>query len=495
MDAEVRARRGTFAGDVIKLVSGTTLAQALGILATPILTRLYAPEAFGLLALFASIASLLGIVACLRYEYAIPLPERESDAAALVVACLGFTALITGITFTVVALAGEWMVAMLQAPELGDLLWLIPVFVALSGIAMAFNFWHSRARRFGGISLANVLGAASTTGGKLGAGWAGYAHSGSLIVMTVVGQAITTTWLTVSALRHAGRLFLANAAFRPVWAQLVRYRKFPVYDVWGALLNNASWQVPALLFAACFSQAVVGFYALAFRFICLPMSLIGLSMSQVFYQRLSASRARGEPLSPLVLGVFSRMAALGLFPALIFAIAGPELFAVTFGAHWSEAGVYAQILSLWIGCWFVASPLGLALTALERQGLLLVFNATIFLTRLLAILIGSLRQDVHLALWLFSLTGFLVYGAMVAKVLALTRVSLRQGARALLPPLAAALPLGLALALVKHAWPEPAMVTVAAAVSGIAYLVIVMRRDKELLHLLIDKLTRTQGTA
>jgi hypothetical protein len=38
-------RNTTFKGDVLRLVSGTGLAQIIGILAAPILTRLYAPEA------------------------------------------------------------------------------------------------------------------------------------------------------------------------------------------------------------------------------------------------------------------------------------------------------------------------------------------------------------------------------------------------------------------------------------------------------------------
>lgn len=45
-------RKTSFAGDVMKLVSGTTFAQVVGVLASPLLTRLYAPEAFGASALF-----------------------------------------------------------------------------------------------------------------------------------------------------------------------------------------------------------------------------------------------------------------------------------------------------------------------------------------------------------------------------------------------------------------------------------------------------------
>ena len=64
----MKRRKASFAGDVLKLVSGTTFAQLLAILAAPVLTRLYAPDAFGILALFSSITGILGVIACLRYE-------------------------------------------------------------------------------------------------------------------------------------------------------------------------------------------------------------------------------------------------------------------------------------------------------------------------------------------------------------------------------------------------------------------------------------------
>jgi O-antigen/teichoic acid export membrane protein len=59
------AQSSSFTTDVLKLVTGTTFAQAVTILASPLLTRLYGPEAFGFLALFTSITSIIGVIACM----------------------------------------------------------------------------------------------------------------------------------------------------------------------------------------------------------------------------------------------------------------------------------------------------------------------------------------------------------------------------------------------------------------------------------------------
>jgi lipopolysaccharide exporter len=92
------SRASAFAADVFKLVTGTTLAQAVAVLASPLLTRLYGPEAFGFLALFISITSILGVVACMRYELAIMLPQDDREAANLLALSLLSTVIVSGLT-------------------------------------------------------------------------------------------------------------------------------------------------------------------------------------------------------------------------------------------------------------------------------------------------------------------------------------------------------------------------------------------------------------
>ena len=79
-----RILRSEYIRNTLTLVSGNTVAQFIPLLAEPILTRLFPPEDFGLLALFISISSLFSIIATGRYELAIMLPSKERDAMNLV---------------------------------------------------------------------------------------------------------------------------------------------------------------------------------------------------------------------------------------------------------------------------------------------------------------------------------------------------------------------------------------------------------------------------
>ena len=64
-----------------KLLSANVVAQAIGLLVYPILTRLYAPDDFGLLNLFLSIGGVLVILATAEYQYAIVLTKRMRKPA------------------------------------------------------------------------------------------------------------------------------------------------------------------------------------------------------------------------------------------------------------------------------------------------------------------------------------------------------------------------------------------------------------------------------
>lgn len=107
-----------FASDILKLVSGTAFAQIITILASPILTQLYSPEAFGFLAIFISITSIVGVIACMCYELAIMLPKSDEKAANLLALCLLSVVAISGLTVPALYFGSDAIISLLKAPVL-----------------------------------------------------------------------------------------------------------------------------------------------------------------------------------------------------------------------------------------------------------------------------------------------------------------------------------------------------------------------------------------
>jgi O-antigen/teichoic acid export membrane protein len=442
-------KRGKFHGDVLRLASGTGIGQVIGILAAPVITRLFAPEAYGVAAVFASLTAILSVVACARYELAIVLPKEDVEAANLfwlsTIVALIFSSLTGFFTWIV----GPTVLVWIDAPELAPFLWLIPVAVLLHGLFIALNYWNTRTGHFARLSIASVTSRVTGTAVTLGAGFAGFATAGAMIIASIFGRALATVVLGGQIFRDNGRFLIQNFDWRAISFGMKRHRKFPLFSSWAGLINIASWQLPIILFGTFFSPAIVGFYALGFRILQMPMSLIGQAIGRVFHQRAAEAHVRGD-LDALVRNLLRLLLIAGLAPLIVLAVIGEDLFAFAFGANWAEAGLYAQILSPWALVWFISSPLSTLFGVLEQQAKGLRLQVTIFGSRLVSIAVGAYYENIWLALGLLSATGILVYGSLVWKIMRLSGVSISSMIDAgLLKALASGLAILAVLSIVK----------------------------------------------
>jgi O-antigen/teichoic acid export membrane protein len=476
----------TFLGDVLRLASGTGIAQIVAIVAAPFLTRLYQPEHYGFAAIFVSITSIIGVVACMRYELSIILPAEDREAANLVVASVCVSVLVAATSAGAVWVAQGHLPIGWDETDLAAMIWLVPIAVFLQGVHKALSYWYSRKQQYAGLSVAAVVGAFSSVSGQFGAAFAGSATGAALIIAKVVGQFVAAGTLTVQLLKNSGRGFARNVSVSGIAKGLARYRKFPIYGSTAAVLNSASWQLPVLMLGVFFSPSTVGFYALGFQLLQVPMALIGGSISQVFHQRAGVARREGH-LKSLVTRLFEGLTVVCLFPMLALAIVGQDLFIVVFGEKWSEAGVYAQILSFWAYVWFVSSPLSTLFAVLEKQEQGLIMQVIIFCLRLASLSIGAYFGDARTALVMFSLAGVLAYSILLVQIFRLAGVRLSQPARIILIQLAISVPFLLPIALAGVFNLEPAYILAVTLLSGITYSLLQRHRAVELMNLRVSE--------
>lgn len=479
-----QCRKTSFRGDVLKLVSGTTIAQLLGILAAPILTRLYAPDAFGVLAVFISITSVLGVIACLRYELSIMLPEKDEDAANLLGVSLGSAILIALLIVPAIWLGKAFIVRWLNAPNVAQYLWLVPVMVLLQGVFLALNYWNSRTRHFGRLSVARVTRSVMTTCTMTGSGFVGHATGGAMIGGTVVGQAVATTVLGGQIWRDDGRFFSRAIRLSSVFSGMRRHREFPLYGTWSAFLNCASWQLPTFLLSAFFASTVVGFYALGFRILQLPMSLVGGAIGQVFFQRASLAKNNGT-LPAMTEVTLHNLLKVGLFPALLLMVIGSDLFSLVFGEPWAEAGLYAQILAPWTLFLFIQSPISCLFAILEKQRSLLLCDVLTSVFRALSLILGGMLGSSVLALALFSATGTIVNLLVLIYLLSLVGCHIHGIAVDLLTRIVTIVLFLTPVVVAQLAHASARAVVSLGFVAGVAYFAFVVMRDETIRHVLL----------
>jgi len=470
-----------FATNVSKLVVGNGFAQGLGVLVAPIVARLFAPEAFGIVTLFVSITSIIGVVICLRYELSIMLPKTDEEAANLLGVSLCFVLIITSISTLIIFFATDIIASLFNSPELKKYLCLIPIAVFVNGIFLVLNYWNTRTKHFGRLSIAIIISSVVAQTTKLGAGFVGFVSGGILIGTTILGKIVSTFILGDQIWRDDRGLLKANISWKKMIAGMKQHKKFPIYSTWSALMNTASQQLPVFLLAFYFSPKVVGFYAFGRAVLGMPMSLVGCAVSQVFFQKASEAHNRTGNLSEVVEEVFKRLVSLGIFPILLLTLIGKDLFIVSFGARWAEAGIYMQILGLWIFFQFISSPISTLFTVLEKQHYGLLFNSVLFVTRAASLIIGGLTGDIKFTLFLFAITGVVCYGFLCFWLISKAGLPVMRALHQIGKYSLYASPLLIVIALAKWSLGvQETGVIMSGLFCSIVYYIVIMRRDKEL---------------
>jgi O-antigen/teichoic acid export membrane protein len=408
-----------FVRNVSVLAGGTALGQGIVILASPILTRLYTPEDFGILAVYTAILGIVVVMASLRYELAIPLPKEHSLAANLLVGALALIGIISLLTVMAIWSFGHSIVQLTNTPLL-PYLWLIPIGVALTGSLQVFSYWASRNGQFTLIAYTKSLQGAGLVGVQLLAGLFGMGPLG-LIAGTIVGGAVG-----LGMLIRRRTPIAPDTSNRGVLTALGRYRKFPLYNLWGALMNVGGLQAAPLLLASFFSPAVAGYYSLTLRVLSLPAALVGQAVGQVFYPTVAKGLHNQDVTRSLVVKTATALLSISLPVFLIITLVGPELFRFVFGADWEQAGTYASLLAPWLLLSFVSSPLSTFVLAKEKQRQ--AFLITLYETglRIGALAVGAFFSSSLLAVGLYSAAGWLISFIYIGWILRLAGSSYGQ---------------------------------------------------------------------
>ena len=351
----------SFLRSVGVLSSGTLIGHVITAGALPVLTRLYEPEAFTVLAAYTAAMALVVAIVPLRWEIAIPLPDDDRDAGAL--AALAGLATIAGCLMValILALSPNLAVGIFGETYADALAWLLPVGALAAATYSILQYWATRKKRFGTVAMTHATRAASGTATQVGLG----AISGSPIGL-VVGHAIYSAVGVGSLIRSLwtrDRDLLRD--FRPRLSVARRYWRFPAFSLPETLLNKAGSEVPILLIAALGHPGEAGFLLVASRVMGVPMTLIGRSVSQVFLSEAGDHARAGR------LGVVTRTATRNLLLVAIpllgsIGALAPIVFPLVLGEGWADAGTVLLMLTPWYILQLATSPVSSVLHASGR---------------------------------------------------------------------------------------------------------------------------------
>ena len=365
--------KSEFARHVLTLMSGTGLAQVIAVLASPVITRLFTPEDFGILASYTAIVGIFSALICGRYEFAIVLPKKDKDAANIVYLCLGIIFCASLIILAGVLFGRQWISLYLKTPALSLWLWLLPVSSLLVGVNQTLGYWNLRKKGFRNMAFSRISNASSNALTSIGLGIFTNLGASGLLTGHILGSVASCLVLMAGALKGRVVYFVEHFSRIKLIQMAKVYKQFPVYGTWPSLLNNLTLVMPVLFFTKFFDSAITGYYSLGMRIIQLPVSLIGASISKVFHQKIASAQAETGEISYYVEQVFQKLVLIAI-PFLLVMLSAPFWFGIVFGQQWAIAGQYAMILAPGVALKFVVSPISVAIGVRNRQDLSAVWK-------------------------------------------------------------------------------------------------------------------------
>lgn len=400
-----------FLRSVVTLMTGTVTSQMLTIASAPILTRLYAPEDFGVFALYGTVIFLSAPVISVRYELAI-VPANDEDEAfgLLVLSCV--IALCIGVSLTVlILLKSDKFMGYIGLKALMLYSWIIPISIVASGIYHASQYFCIRRQQYRRIGLSQMLQSSISTVIQIFCGQ--FLHlgvwglligqlSGIIISMQFLCRSMRNIW-PLWYQNHRGNIFVYLIQLG------IRHRKHPIYMPWGGIVNSLGQKMPVLLLSTFYGPHFLGLYALAERFIQTPISLVRSASSQVLLKKMSDKHLK-EHMDKFIMRWVLIVSVLSVIPFMILYFLSKHIFSFALGNSWVISGELSKLLIPYFWGVLAVSPIATLLIIAKRQGVLLAIQVMLFLSGFSSLWLGHLWfAKGERAVLLYSLSQFCVY--------------------------------------------------------------------------------------
>jgi len=378
-----------FTHNVLTLLSGTAIAQAIPIAISPILTRIYSPEDFGLFGLFFAILAILAVLTNGRYENAIMLPKKDGDALHIFALGIIINFFLSITILIIVAIFNDSITKLLGNEEISLWLYFIPISLFFTGLFNILNSMNNRQKNYKDIASATITKSMVMAVVQLVIGLVKSGATG-LISGQILAQFFANVKLFKNIIKDKREIFSIKRL--KIIALAVRYKKFPIFSLPSALANVLAGQLSNILISSFYSVGTLGFYFFIQRILAIPSVLIGKSIGQVYFEEATREKNTNGVIINIFNSTLKKLIVIGLpsFSILFFII--EDLFAFVFGEDWRIAGHYAQLVIPMFFMRFVVSALSSTYDIFQALKIELIWQIVLLIGSVLIIVFYHLMH-------------------------------------------------------------------------------------------------------
>ncbi len=358
----MKIQKSDFIRSVMVLMTGTIMAQAIGYLISPILTRIYSTEEMGDYGVYMRAIGFISALATARYELSLPLPKNDSHSFLLYRLSLR----IAGVILLTVTVLG--IIYLFTQPYNIKQVLFVGITVLSSVFLVFINLgtsWAIRKKQFRKISSTKITNSVVSNGLRWLFGVWNMSSIG-LLVASLIGLFLSSLSF-IKELFQLKKWYGQTASVKKMVVLSREYKQFPIVSLPHVLTDLGRDILIAALIISFFSKDIFGSFNHSYTILKLPLVIVGASIGQVFFNRCSTMIHEGTPIDGLLKRTFLTLFAFSIIPFSIIFFYGEPLFSFVFSEAWAESGYFSEIMTVWLLFNFLYSPVSSIPLILKRQ--------------------------------------------------------------------------------------------------------------------------------
>lgn len=393
--------------NVAIMVSGRVLAQAIPILLTPLLTRLYSPSEFGIFGVYAAIIAFLAMISNGRYSLSIILPKSDIETKRLLILSSFLTIVVTAIFALGFIALGSCFFDFFEISMLQKYLPILILNILFIGLYESLYYYVLRTKNYKILTTNIIIQALVLVSIRLLCGYLNFTEIG-LIISYLIGYSVGYILLISRLKIPIFSLFKEFKIFDYILL-LKRYSRFPKYSLLADSLSVLATYSPNMLLNKIFGSVVTGYYSMSDKILGSPIWFVTSSVGDVFKQEASEQLRVKNSCFEVFVKTTKTLFFIGIIPFSVLFIISPYVVPFILGENWKEAGVFIQIFSIMYFLRFIISPVSHVIYIVNKQNYNVIFQGINLLTTVISFGLGLYFKDLYLCLISLSVLTSISY--------------------------------------------------------------------------------------
>lgn len=409
--------------NTLKLSSSTAFMMFLPLVVTPILSRIYTPEDYGIWGVFSSLYYIVSAFILLSYENTIVKTNDDNEIPDLVGLCL------VVLVFILLGLAGVFAVGIFFNIKFFvdfPCFYYLVLVLAFSGLYSICTNLANRQKQYNSMVLTGITNGLTQAGFRIVLGIFPIVAFG-LIVGNVMAQIVSTLLLIWLLRKTLPKDLLSNISVKGIKTVAIKYKKFPLFDAPARFIEFAVGNLAIIILAAFWDKETVGCFSMVMQFVLIPISIIGSAMANVYYKEISENSEIEGNYTNVTIKAAKITFSLAFLPIAFLAFGGDYLLVLFLGEKWTVAGPMALCMSVFSVPVILSEPLLPIFRSRDRQEIRFRVNFANFISSLgILLIVAYFTRNIYISLLAYSIAYAISRFVMYFQELRISGVSLKQ---------------------------------------------------------------------